>query len=125
MKTRNIYIVCSAYKPPASSKYYNTNFPAKLNNMSSIIHKKSRKLIITCDMNCNYAVPNDHIDIKDIIKSYELSQIIKLPTCIAKQSHTIIDVLYTNDKLVISTTINHTNSLSNHNLIGFSAKIKL
>ena len=123
IKNSKSILVSSAYRPPDSSKYHNRKFSEKLDNMLSTVQNENKEIIISGDLNCNYGIANDHIEIKDIVKSHGLSQIIKLPTRIARQSQTIIDVIYTNNKSVVSKTLNHTNSLSDHNVIGVTRKL--
>lgn len=116
-------LICSAYRPPDSSKYLDKNFAEKLDDLLSTVTSENKESIMCGDFNIDFNVSTDHLKIKELIKSYGFHQKIKLPTRISKHSRTLIDLAFTTDKTKIAETIVYSNSLSDHNLIGVIRKM--
>jgi exonuclease III len=74
------FLLCSAYRPPDSSKYICKNFSDRFDDVLSTVSAENKESFIAGDLNCDYKVSNDHIDIKDLINSYGFHQLIKSPT---------------------------------------------
>ena len=121
-KSKSI-LMCSAYRPPDASKFLDKNFIEKFNNMLDNISAEDKETIMCGDFNIDYKVPRDHSNLKDLIKLYGYNQLIKTFTRIAKQSKTLIDLIFTTDKYKIADTIVYTNSTSDHSLIGINRKM--
>lgn len=116
-------LISSCYRPPDNSKYLDRNFVEKFNNILDAITAENKETIMCGDFNCNYKVPGDHSDLKDLVKLHGFSQLIKSYTRITKNSKTLIDLFYTTNKIVITDTLVHTNSISDHGLIGINRKM--
>ena len=117
------FLVCSAYRPPDNSRYLDTNFVQKFNNMLDNISSENKETIMIGDFNCDYKVPRDHIDMKALVKLQGYSQLINDYTRITKNSRTCIDLCYTTNKSNIADTLIHNNSLSDHCMIGIIRKM--
>ena len=75
------------------------------------------------DFNCDYNASRDHGQLKDLVKLYSFSQIIKTFTRVASNSKTIIDLSYTSNKSNVVDTIVYNNSMSDHSVIGINRKM--
>ena len=64
--------------------------------MLVIVSSENKECINTGDMNCNYLVSSDNKELKSLLLSYGLKQLIKGPTRVMQDSKTLIDVIYTN-----------------------------
>ncbi|XP_057308103.1 uncharacterized protein LOC130645960 [Hydractinia symbiolongicarpus] len=115
-------LLCSAYRPPDSSKFLDKNFISKFDNMLDTISVENKETITCGDFNCDYNLPRVHSNIKDLVKLYNYSQVIKSSTRISKESRTLIDLIFTTDKSKINDSLVYTNFLSDHCLIGISRK---
>ena len=116
-------LVCIAYKPPDSSKYIDKSFTTKFQDMISTTIVENKETIISGDLNCDYLVPRDHIEIKDIIKINGFKQLITKPTRITNTSRTLIDIIATTDSTKVVNSIVYANSLSDHDLVGITRKM--
>ncbi|CAH3195121.1 unnamed protein product, partial [Porites evermanni] len=65
--------------------------------MLSTVSPEDKECILTGDINCNYLVPSDHKEIKSILASYGLKQLISTPTRITRESKTLIDIICSNE----------------------------
>eukprot|EP00112_Aurelia_sp_Birch-Aquarium-sp1_P013739 Seg293.1 transcript_id=Seg293.1/GoldUCD/mRNA.D3Y31 product="hypothetical protein" protein_id=Seg293.1/GoldUCD/D3Y31 len=117
VRSRSI-LVCFSYKPPDSSDYIDKNFTAKFRDMIETATSENKETLLAGDLNCNYLVPNDHKEIKDIIRINGLKQVIELPTRITKTTKTLIDIIATTDKRKILSSIVFPNSFSDHDFTG-------
>ena len=84
---------------------------------------ENKETIISGDLNCDYLVPRDHIEIKDIIKINGFKQLITKPTRITNTSRTLIDIIATTDSTKVVNSIVYANSLSDHDLVGITRKM--
>ena len=117
------FLFCSAYRPPDNSKYLDKNFCQKFDNMLNTISLENKETIMLGDFNCDYKVPRDHVDIKELIKTYGFSQLIKEYTRVTKDSKTCIDLCFTTKESFIADTLTYKNSLSDHSMIGVIRKM--
>ena len=81
-KTKS-FLIGIVYRPPDSSKHLCADFNCKFESMLSTVSSEDKECILTDDINCNYLVPSDHKEIKSILASYGLKQLISTPTRIA------------------------------------------
>ena len=81
-KTKS-FLIGIVYRPPDSSKHLCADFNCKFESMLSTVSSEDKECILTGDINCNYLVPSDHKEIKSILASYGLKQLISTPTRIA------------------------------------------
>ena len=116
-------LICSTYRPPSTSRYIDKNFDEKFNNMLDFISSENLETIMCGDFNINYKVPNDHIDLKNLISLHGFTQLIKSFTRVTKKSKTLIDLFFTTDKSKIADSVLYENSVSDHSLIGVNRKI--
>ena len=70
--------------------------------MSEIAKCENKDGILTGDLYCNYLIPNDHKEIKDIVRTNGLKQITESTTRIKK---TLIDNIALTGKTKISNSI--------------------
>lgn len=84
------------YRPPSSSKHLCADFENKLESMLSAVSSENKECILTGDINCNYLVSSDNKELKAMLLSFGLKQLIKDPTRVTQDSKTLIDVIYTN-----------------------------
>ena len=79
--------------------------------------------ILSGDINCNYLVSPDHKEIKSILTSSGLKQLITSPTRITRESKTLIDVICSNEPHNIYSIKVIPAGLSDHELIGCARKL--
>ena len=84
---------------------------------------ENKECILTGDMNCNFLVNSDHKDLKSILVSFGLKQLITTPTRFTPESETLIDVICTNEPHHIYCTKVIPADLSDHELIGCARKL--
>ena len=75
------------------------------------------------DINCNYLVPSDHKEIKSILASLGLKQLISTPTRITHESKTLIDIICSNEPEKINSLKVISAGMSDHELICCSRKL--
>ena len=74
-KTKS-FLIGIIYRPPDSSKHLCADFNCKFESMLSTVSSEDKECILTGDINCNYLVPADHKEIKSILASVGLKQLI-------------------------------------------------
>ena len=118
------YLLCVMYRPPDNSKYLHCNFVELLSDMllNATINVKE-EVILTGDLNVNYLKAKDHHEIKAVIASAGLKQLIKKPTRIDGETKTLIDIFATNNPFVIKDTNVIPTSISDHEMIGAVRKL--
>ena len=92
--------------------------------MMSTVVFEDKECILTGAINCNYLENSDHKELKTILSSFNLKQLISSPTRITKESKTLIDVNFSNETQNISSVKVIPAGLSDHELIGCSRKIQ-
>ena len=86
--------------------------------MLELVSIENKEILMLGDMNCNYLAKSDHKEIKNIISSYGLKQLITSPTRITNHSSTLIDVICSNEPQNISIAKSIPAGLSDHEMIG-------
>jgi len=86
--------------------------------MLSTVSSENKECILTGDMNCNFLTNLDHKELKPIVASFGLKQLIGTPTRITPESQTLIDVICSNESQHICCTKVIPAGLSDHELIG-------
>ena len=84
---------------------------------------ENKERILPGDINCNYLVSSDHKEIKSILTSFGLKQLITSPTRITRESKTLIDVICSNEPHNIYSVKVIPAGLSDHELIGCVRKL--
>ena len=69
------------------------DFEAQFESALSTVASENKEIILTGDVNCNYLVNSDHKEIKSIINSYGLKQLLTTPTGITTETKTLIDII--------------------------------
>ena len=123
-KSKSI-LVCVMYKPPDSSSHLDKNFTSKFDDMISTVISENKEVILSGDLNCNYLIPTDHRDIKDIIRINGFKQIIDKPTRVSKNTKSLIDIIASNNSSKIADSIVVANSISDHDIIGIIRKMHI
>ncbi|MDR2880066.1 MAG: endonuclease/exonuclease/phosphatase family protein [Fusobacteriales bacterium] len=94
------FIVLCIYRSPDSDFQI---FVKKLELVMQKTQLKKKKLIICGDWNLNFMVDNNKIqEVKILLKSYNLTNLVNLPTRITPTSKSIIDVVIINKQIVKS-----------------------
>ena len=117
-KNAKKFLIAVLYRPPDSSKHPSKNFVETLSNKLETMQNQSKETIITGDINCDYANPESHRDVKSCLSMNGFKQLIKKPTRIAENTSTIIDVLLTNSPENVVCTDVITTNFSYHEMIG-------
>jgi len=83
-------------------------------------------ILILADLNCNHLDANDtgSKSLLDFCNSFNLTQTIERPTRITETSESLIDVILTSNKSLISKTNVFANSISDYDLIVASLTLK-
>ena len=58
--------------------------------MMDIVSTENKETIIMGDLDCNYQDKTDHKELKDLLSSFGMKQMIKAPTRITRLSSTLI-----------------------------------
>ena len=99
------------------------DFNCKFDSMLSTVSSENKKCILTGDINCNFLANSDHKELKSIVASFGLKQLIRTPTRITPESQTLIDVICSNEPQHICCTKVIPAGLSDHELIGCARKL--
>ena len=109
-------IVLAWYRPPNS----NMDLFDDIERVLSITECENKDFILMGDLNCNLLSPNPSCHTKrlvDICEDANLEQVINEPTRVVQHTSTLIDVLFTTNKLKITGSgVIHV-GLSDHSLI--------
>ena len=112
------FLIAVLYRPPTSSRHQCKNFAETLSNKIETVQNENKETIITGDINCDYANPKSHRDVKSCLRMNGFKQSIKKPTRITENTSTIIDVFLTNSPENVVSTDVITANLSDHEMIG-------
>ena len=118
-KTKS-FLIGIIYRPPDSSNHLCANFNCKFESMLSAVSSENKECLLTGDMNCNYLVNSDHKDLKTILASFGLKQLITSPTRIADPDN---DIICSNVPQNIYSVKAISAGLSDHELIGCARKL--
>ena len=69
LKNAKSLLFGTAYKPAESSKHIDKKFAEKFDSILSIIAAENKETIIGGDLNCDYLIRRDQLNIKNIIKT--------------------------------------------------------
>eukprot|EP00794_Sanderia_malayensis_P006539 gene6539-7278_t len=111
------------YRPPDTSKYLPENYVAKFKTMLDIISTENKENLILGDLNCNYQDKTDHKELKDLLYSFGMKQLITAPTRVTKLSSTLIDVILSNEPQNICSPSVIPAGLSDHDMIACVRKL--
>ena len=117
------FLVGIIYHPRDSSRHLPNDFGEKFESMLMNMATEGKECIITGDMNCNYSNNSDHKELKSIITSFGLKQLVSAPTRITKESKSLIDVIHSNEPHKINSVKVIPAGLSDHELIGCVRKL--
>lgn len=78
------------YGPPHCSKHLCVDFNCE--SMLSTVSAENKECILSADINCNYSVSSDCKEIKSILCSFGLKQLITSTARITPESKTLMDV---------------------------------
>ena len=117
------FLIGIVYRPPDSSKHLCADFNCKFESMLSTVSSEDKECILAGDINCNYLVPSDHKEIKSVLASLGLKQLISTPTRITRESKTLIDIICSNEPEKINSVKVISAGMSDHELICCSRKV--
>lgn len=111
------FTVFAVYRPPAASNDF-------FDCLNIILKQHDKKeIILMGDFNLNWRDKKRRKKLKDIVKTFQMTQMICNPTRITKSSQTLIDLIFTNKPDRIKKTYNLITGLSDHNLTLASRKL--
>ena len=115
-------LVCKIYRPPITSKHLIPEFETIFEDMISTGVCEDKETILLGDMNADYLQQSKDKNIKRIISTNGLKQLIEKPTRVTKDSSTLIDIIGTSHEQNILKTMTFANSISDHDLVGMIMK---
>ena len=113
---------CCIIPTPDSSKHQCKNFAETLSNKIETVQNENKETIITGDINCDYANPESHRDVKSCLSMNGFKQLIKRPARITENTSTIVDFLLTNSPENVVRADVITTNFSDHEMIGAITK---
>ena len=87
----------SFYRPPNDSKYLAKDFDEQFNDQLMMVSRGKKEVIILGDLNSDYLVKNDNVNVKNVIAINGFKQLIDKPTRVTKNSKSCIDIIATNN----------------------------
>ena len=115
-KSKN-FLMTSFYRPPNDSKYLVKDFDEQFNDQLMTVSREKKEVIILGDLNSDYLVKNDKVNVKNAITINGFKQLIDKPTRVTKNSKSCIDdVIHTNKGNISDADVIPV-SLSNHDMI--------
>ena len=117
------FLVCVVYKPPDCPV---NCFPDHFIDNYSYALTLGKKIIVTGDLNCDMLKDCPEASaLSDLCKSLNLTQLIKTPTRVTKESSTLIDVIMTSDESLVTKYGVEEVHISDHFLVHSTLKLKL
>ena len=80
------------------------------------VSREKKEVIILGDLNSDYLVKNDKVNVKNAITINGFKQLINKPTCVTKNSKSCIDIIATNKGNILKADVIPV-SLSDHDII--------
>ena len=111
------------YGPPHSSKHLCVDLNCRCESMLSTVSAENKECILSADINCNYSVSSDCKEIKSILSSFGLKQLITSPARITPESKTLMDVTCSNEPHNIYSVKVIPAGLSDRELIGCALEL--
>lgn len=104
------FTVFAVYRPPAATNDF-------FDYISDVLKQYAgSEVILMGDFNLNWLDKSRRKKLNDIIKMFQMTQMISKPTRITKSSQTLLDLIFTNKPDRITKTYNLITGLSDHNL---------
>ena len=122
IKNTKSLLVCNIYRPPITSNHLHPEFEAAFEDMINSSTCENKETILIGDMNADYLQQWKKRNIKRIISTSGLKQLIEKPTRVTKDSSTLIDIIATTHEQNIVKTMTYANSISDHDLVGMIMK---
>ena len=115
------FVICTAYRPPSTPLNFMDDLAESL--MESLL--LGLDVIILGDLNCNLLQGKaESRALNDFCSTFNLTQLINKPTRVTENRESLIDVVMTtNEKLIASNDV-LMSTISDHNLIYISLKLK-
>ena len=115
------FVICTVYRPPSTP----LNFTDDLANSLLESLLLGLDFIILGDLNCNLLRDNaESLALNDLCSTFILTQLINKPTRVTENGESLIDVVMTtNEKLIASNEV-LMSTISDHNLVHISLKLK-
>ena len=106
-----LLILCTYRSPSGDFK----NFLQQLELVMNKLYKLSNNIIICGDFNVNFLEPNPRVfSLQTLLRSFGLVDIVKFPTRIVHNSHTLIDKIFLDKNRCNTSTQSITNGISDH-----------
>ncbi|XP_022781959.1 uncharacterized protein LOC111322975 [Stylophora pistillata] len=113
-------LICTVYRPPSTTSTFKDSLSRGLLNMLLL----SYDIIILGDLNCN--ILDDTADsrtLKDLVASFNPTQLVKEPTSITDTKRSLIDVIMITDPNLAESYSVIMSSISDHNLVEVTLRI--
>ena len=117
------FLLYILYRPPNSSLYLPKDFNLITQNILLNATNEFKEVILMGDINTNYLIKNDNIELKSVFEIYGLQQLVTKATRVCQKSNTLIDVILTTKKTAIYKVDVIPTSLSDHDMVGCVRKI--
>ena len=108
---------------PYSSTHLCVDFNCKYESILSTVSAEDKECILSADINCNYSVSSDCKEIKSILCSLGLKQLITSTARITPESKTLMDVTCSNEPHNINSVKVIPAGLSDRELIGCALEL--
>ena len=116
-------IIGNIYRPPDTSKYSDSDFNDKLDEVLNAVSDEEKEIILLRDLNCNFLELGCKRQLKQVFSMHGLKQIIQNATRITKSFASLIDiVLSSNPERIINSKVISAH-LSDHDMVGINRKI--
>ena len=116
-------IIGNIYRPPDTSKYSDSDFNDKLDEVLNAVSDEEKEIILLGDLNCNFLELGCKRQLKQVFSMHGLKQIIQNATRITKSSASLIDIVVSsNPERIINSKVISAH-LSDHDMVGINRKI--
>ena len=115
------FLVGSFYRPDGSSPYYDKDFMVKLNGVLDTASAEGKEMLLFGDLNCcfmsSHFNDSDCKQLKSLLRSLNIKQLIDQPTRITKNSKSLIDLVAVNFPQNVCESGLVSGHLSDHELV--------
>ena len=115
------FLICNTYRPPNTPTSCFESLTKSLTDALLL----DLVIIVLGDLNCNLLTSNSKANLlRDIISTFNLNQLIEKPTRVTETTKSLIDVIMSTNKNIVSHTDVLASSISDHHLVYLVLKLK-
>ena len=115
------FLICNTYRPPNTPTSCFESLTKSLTDALLL----DLVIIVLGDLNCNLLTSNSEANLlRDIISTFNLNQLIEKPTRVTETTKSLIDVIMSTNKNIVSHTDVLASSISDHHLVYLVLKLK-